>query len=136
MEGKPFSLQEGKIYIFFFDPSCLHCLNAARKMATMNWGDTKIVVVPSVTPQYAHQFLQDARLTAGVSYDLDLLKKTFPYVSTPAAVAIEDGREKAEDLPVRRRRARSDAEEDPLHLLNETGLVVTARRLGPGGPDG
>jgi uncharacterized membrane protein YphA (DoxX/SURF4 family) len=95
VEGKPFSLQEGKIYIFFFDPSCLHCLDAARKMATMNWGDTKIVVVPAVTPQFAHQFLQDAKLTAGVSYDLDLLKKTFPYVSTPAAVAIEDGREKA-----------------------------------------
>ena len=64
-------------------------------MAGMNWGDTKVVVVPARVPQYAHDFLHDAKLTAGVSYDLDLLKKTFPYVSTPAGVAIEDGREKA-----------------------------------------
>ena len=95
VEGKPFSLQEGKIYIFFFDPECLHCLDAARKMSKMNWGDTKVVVVPSRVPQFAHEFLHDAKLTAGVSNDLELLKKTFPYVSTPAAVAIEDGREKA-----------------------------------------
>jgi uncharacterized membrane protein YphA (DoxX/SURF4 family) len=94
VEGKQFSLQEGKIFIFFFDPECLHCLEAARKMSKMNWGDTKVVVVPSRVPQFAHDFLHDAKLTAGVSNDLELLKKTFPYVSTPAAVAIEDGREK------------------------------------------
>jgi len=63
-------------------------------MSKMNWGDTKVVVVPSRVQQYAHDFLRDAKLTAGVSLDLELLKKTFPYVSTPAAVAIEDGREK------------------------------------------
>jgi hypothetical protein len=95
VDGKPFSLQQGKIYIFYFDPECLHCLDAARKMSKMNWGDTKIVVVPVRVPQFAHEFLHDASLSAGVSNDLDLLKKTFPYVSTPAAVAIEDGREKA-----------------------------------------
>jgi uncharacterized membrane protein YphA (DoxX/SURF4 family) len=94
VEGKPFSLQEGKVFIFFFDPECLHCLEAARKMSTMNWGDTKVVVVPSRVPHFAHDFLHDSKLTAGVSTDLELLKKTFPYVSTPAGVAIEDGREK------------------------------------------
>ena len=95
VEGKPFSFQEGKVYIFFFDPECLHCLDAARKMGKMNWGDTRIVVVPSRVPQFAHDFLHDAKLSAGVSNDLELLKKAFPYVSTPAAVAVEDGREKA-----------------------------------------
>ena len=95
VEGKPFSLQEGKIFIFFFDPECLHCLDAARKMSKMNWGDTKTIVVPTRVPQYAHDFLHDAKFNAtGVSNDLELLKKTFPYVSTPAGVAIEDGREK------------------------------------------
>ena len=95
VEGKPLSLQEGKVFIFFFDPECLHCLDAARKMSRMNWGDTKVVVVPSRVPQYAHDFLHDAKLSAGVSNDLETLKKAFPYVSTPAAVAIEDGHEKA-----------------------------------------
>jgi len=96
VEGKPFSMQEGKILVYFFDPECLHCLDAAKKMATFNWGDTKIVVVPTRVPQYAHDFLKDAKFSVtGVSNDLALLKKTFPYISTPAAVAIEDGREKA-----------------------------------------
>lgn len=95
VEGKPFSLQEGKVYIFFFDPECLHCLEAARKMSKMNWGDTKVVVVPVRVPQFAHDFLHDAKLRAGVSNDLALLKKAFPYDSTPAGVAVEDGREKA-----------------------------------------
>ncbi len=94
VEGKPFSLEEGKIFIFFFDPQCLHCLEAAKGMSKMNWGDTKVVVVPARVPEFAHDFLHDAKLTAGVSYDFELLKKTFPYVSTPAGVAIEDGREK------------------------------------------
>lgn len=95
VDGKPFSLQEGKVYVFFFDPECLHCLDAARKMSKMNFGDTKVVAVPVRVPQYATNFLQDASLKAGISNDLDLLRKTFPFVSAPAAVAIEDGREKA-----------------------------------------
>jgi len=95
VDGKPFNLREGKVYIFYFDPECLHCLDAAKKMSKMNWGDTKIVVVPVRVPQFAHDFLHDASLHAGVSNDLELLKKTFPFVSAPAAVALEDGREKA-----------------------------------------
>jgi uncharacterized membrane protein YphA (DoxX/SURF4 family) len=95
VEGKPFSMEKGKIFIFFFDPQCLHCLEAAKGMSKMNWGDTKVVVVPSRVPEFAHDFLHDSKLTASVSNDLALLKKTFPYVSTPAGVAIEDGREKA-----------------------------------------
>lgn len=95
VDGKPFSLLEGKVYVFFFDPECLHCLDAARKMSGMNFGDTKVVVVPVRVPQYASDFLKDAKLHAGISNDLELLKKTFPFVSAPAAVAIEDGREKA-----------------------------------------
>jgi uncharacterized membrane protein YphA (DoxX/SURF4 family) len=95
VDGKPFNLREGKVYVFFFDPECLHCLDAARQMSKMNWGDTKIVVVPSRVPQFARDFLHDASLQAGVSNDLELLKKTFPYSATPAAVAIEDGHQKA-----------------------------------------
>ena len=95
VDGKPFNLRDGKVYIFYFDPECLHCLDAAKKMSKMNWGDTKIVVVPVRVPQFAHDFLHDASLQAGVSNDLELLKKTFPFVSAPAAVALEDGREKA-----------------------------------------
>jgi len=94
VNGKPYSLQEGKILIFYFDPECLHCLDAARRMAKMNWDDTRIVAVPINVPQFAQGFLDDTHLKAVISDDLPQLKKIFPYVSAPAGVALVNGREK------------------------------------------
>jgi hypothetical protein len=92
--GKPYSLQQGKILIFYFDPECLHCLDAAKRMSKMNWGDTRIVAVPINVPQFAQGFLDDTHLRAVLSNDHPQLKKIFPYVSAPAGVALVDGREK------------------------------------------
>ena len=61
----------------------------------MNWGDTKVISVPVEQIQFAGQFLQDTGFKAGVSNDLAVLKKTFPFVNAPAAVALVNGREKA-----------------------------------------
>ena len=96
VDGKPYSLREGKVFVYFFDPECMHCLDAGRRMAKLNWGDTKIVGVATVQPQFAKSFMQDTGLRGGVSADLALLRKTFPFVSTPAGVAIENGREKGQ----------------------------------------
>src|SRR5690242_15994424 len=30
VDGKPYSLQHGKILLFYFDPECIHCLNAGK----------------------------------------------------------------------------------------------------------
>ena len=94
VNGKPYSLQEGKILIFYFDPECLHCLDTAKRMSKMNWGDTRIVAVPINVPQFAQGFLDDTHLNAVISNDLPQLKKIFPYVSAPAGVALVNGREK------------------------------------------
>jgi uncharacterized membrane protein YphA (DoxX/SURF4 family) len=94
VDGKPYSLQEGKIFIFYFDPECLHCLDAAKRMAKLNWGDTRIVAVPINVPRFAQGFLEDTHLKAVVSNDLPQLKKIFPFLSTPAGVALVNGREK------------------------------------------
>jgi uncharacterized membrane protein YphA (DoxX/SURF4 family) len=95
-DGKPISLQEGKVLIFFFDPQCLHCLAAGRRLAALNWGDTRFVGVPVQNPQFGDWFMGKAGLTGKgpVSKDLDLLKKDFPFDTAPAAVAIENGYEK------------------------------------------
>lgn len=95
VNGKPYSLQQGKILIFYFDPECLHCLDAAKRMSKMNWGDTRVVAVPISQPQFAQGFLDDTHLNAVISKDLPQLKKIFPFVSAPAGVALVDGREKA-----------------------------------------
>ena len=94
VNSKPYSLQEGKILIFYFDPECLHCLDAAKRMSKLNWGDTRIVAVPINVKQFAQGFLDDTHLNAVISNDLPQLKKIFPYVSAPAGVALVNGREK------------------------------------------
>ncbi len=95
VDGKPFSLQDGKVFLFFYDPTCPHCEAAARKMAKLNWKDTAIVAVPTDTPQYAASFLHDTGLKAGTSNDLALLTKTFKFINGPYGVALVGGRQKA-----------------------------------------
>jgi uncharacterized membrane protein YphA (DoxX/SURF4 family) len=94
VNGQPYSLREGKILIFYFDPECLHCLDAAKRMSKLSWGDTRIVAVPINVPQFAQGFLDDTHLKAVISNDLPQLKKIFPFVSAPAGVALVNGREK------------------------------------------
>ncbi|HUI82303.1 MAG TPA: MauE/DoxX family redox-associated membrane protein [Bryobacteraceae bacterium] len=91
--GQPYSLQHGKIFLFFFDPECLHCLDAAKRMSHYDWSDTRVVAIPIQQPQFAAGFLEDTKLKAVVTNDLQPLKQLFPYVSTPAGVALENGRE-------------------------------------------
>jgi uncharacterized membrane protein YphA (DoxX/SURF4 family) len=95
VDGKPFSLQDGKTFLFFYDPTCPHCEAAARKMAKFNWGDTKIVAIPIDTPQFAASFLHDTGLKAGTSNDLPLLMKTFKFSTAPYGVALVRGHQKA-----------------------------------------
>ncbi len=93
VDGKPYSLEQGKVFVYYFDPECLHCLDAGRRMSKLNWGDTKFVGVPIVRPYLAKGFMEHAGLHGVVSTDVDLLKKTFPFTSAPAGVAIENGHE-------------------------------------------
>ena len=32
VDGKPFPLREGRVFLYFFDPECSHCDAAARKI--------------------------------------------------------------------------------------------------------
>jgi uncharacterized membrane protein YphA (DoxX/SURF4 family) len=95
VNGQPYSLQTGKQFIYFFDPECGHCFQAAKSMAAYSWGDTKVVGVYTRMPQFAPAFLTDTGLKAVLTPDHDLLKKTFPFTDAPFGVAIENGRQKA-----------------------------------------
>lgn len=94
VNGQPYSLQTGKHFIYFFDPECSHCYQAAKAMATYQWKDTKIIGVPTAQPRFAPGFLKDTGLKAELTTDHDLLKKTFPFGDAPFAVALENGRQK------------------------------------------
>ena len=68
---------------------------AATRMAKLNWGDTKVVAIPTVNPQWAGSFLHDTGFKQGVtSLELDKLKKAFPFVDPPYGVALVDGQVK------------------------------------------
>ncbi len=96
-DGHSVAIDKGKVFIYFFNPQCLHCLDAGRKLAALNWGDTRFVGVPTENPQFGEWFLGKAGLTGKgpVVKDLDALKKLFPFDLPPAGVALEDGYEKA-----------------------------------------
>ena len=94
VDGKPYSLQHGKHFIYFFDPECSHCYQAAKTMATFDWGNTKVIGIPTSMPQFAPGFMKDTGLNAPVSNDLELMKKTFPFGDAPYGVALESGRQK------------------------------------------
>jgi hypothetical protein len=96
VDHKAYSLQSGKIFVYFFDPECMHCLEAARKLAAMNWGDTKVIGVPTRMPQFAANFMEMSGMRKPISDDWALLNKTFSIKGTPGGVALENGREKAQ----------------------------------------
>jgi uncharacterized membrane protein YphA (DoxX/SURF4 family) len=113
--GQPYSIERGRVFLFFFNPECLHCLAAARRMATASWGETRVVAVPVEQPQYAAQFLAASGLTAVVSTDFEKLKQAFHYSAYPWGVAVENGRAKA---PL----SNFDGDE-PLATLKSLGFV-------------
>ena len=95
VDGKPYSLRSGHIFLFYFNPQCSHCFEVSKRMAQFHWGDTKIVAVPVEQPQYAATFLEMTGLKAVSTGDFDLLKRTFGYTAYPYGIALEDGRRKA-----------------------------------------
>ena len=95
VNGQPYSIRYGRVFLFFFNPQCMHCYDAAKTMAQFNWGGTRVVSVPVEQPQYAEQFLRETGLKSVVTSDFPALKTTFGYTAYPFGVAIENGREKA-----------------------------------------
>ena len=95
VDGQPYSLKSGKIFLFYFDPSCMHCFDTAKRMSKMHWGATRVVGVPISQPRFAGQFMDDTGMHMAITTDRDKLKAVFPYAGVPAGVALENGRQKA-----------------------------------------
>jgi uncharacterized membrane protein YphA (DoxX/SURF4 family) len=94
VDGKPYSLEQGRQFVFFFNPACMHCVDAARRMAHYRWKDTAVIAVPVEQARFAPQFLVETGLRAGVSTEFDRLASIFHYTAYPFGVVLEDGREK------------------------------------------
>ena len=115
VDGRPYRLERGKVFLFYFDPACMHCFESAQRMAKMRWGDTRVVGVPISQGQFAGQFMSDTGFRMAITTDRDKLKAVFPYAGVPAGVAIETGRQKAALV-------KFDGEE-PAATLKQLGLI-------------
>lgn len=95
VNGQAYPIGHGKFFLFFFNPECMHCYDAAKHMAQLHWGDTTVVAIPTEEPQFAGQFLDETGLRAVVSTDFPSLKQVCGYTAYPFGVAVERGRQKA-----------------------------------------
>jgi uncharacterized membrane protein YphA (DoxX/SURF4 family) len=94
IDGKPESVRAGRIMLYFFDPECSHCFDAAKQMSGYVWKDVRVITVPTRVPQFAGQFLTDTGLKAAVTSDLEALRAKFKFTDPPYAVMLENGRQK------------------------------------------
>jgi uncharacterized membrane protein YphA (DoxX/SURF4 family) len=115
VDGQPYSLRSGHIFLFFYDPECMHCDQAARRMAKLSWKDTKVIAIPTRVPQFAASFLHDTGLNAATSTDTKPLRAIFKFVDPPYGAALVNGREKAA--------VASFEEDEPAKTLRQIGFV-------------
>ncbi len=115
VNGAPVSLREGKVLLYFYDPMCSHCNDAAKIMAKHTWLTDKVIGIPTVLPQFGQQFMDTTKLKGMVSNDIKELKKVFPFGDPPFAVALENGRAKAQ--------MRQFDEVEPTATLRKLGFI-------------
>jgi uncharacterized membrane protein YphA (DoxX/SURF4 family) len=94
VDGKPMSLREGRFFLFFYNPTCTHCMSAAETMGKLKFKDTTVIAFPLNDPQWAEGFLTDTKFTvAKTSLEAERLRQIFPFENYPYGVIIEDGRQ-------------------------------------------
>jgi len=97
VDGAAYPLGTGRVFLYFYDPECSHCLDAGKRMAQYKWApDVTIIGQPTVNPQFSKFFVEDTGLKGKMKLasDLDKLKAAFPFTSGPFGVAVEHGRQK------------------------------------------
>jgi uncharacterized membrane protein YphA (DoxX/SURF4 family) len=95
VEGQPYSLHKGRIFLFFYDPTCSHRDEAARHMSTYHWkSDVTIIGLPTNDLQWGASFMKDTKLGAKNSSDAKELRKLFSFTYPPYGVALDRGRVK------------------------------------------
>jgi len=64
-------------------------------MSKLNWGDTRVIGIPTHDPQFAKDFMDDTHFHVATSLETAKLRKAFTFVDPPFGVALDDGRVKA-----------------------------------------
>lgn len=91
-------LHSGRTLVFFFDPTCIHCLDVAEHMSTLDW-EADIVGVPIQLADLTGGFLADSKLAEKEilvsapfpEQKIQEFRETFQFQDVPFAVALHDG---------------------------------------------
>ena len=96
VDGKPMNIHQGRVFLFFYDPSCSHCEEAAKHMSAYKWqSSVNVIALPTNDPQWAASFLHDTKFVAKTSTSSAELRKLFVFTSPPYGVALNGGRVKS-----------------------------------------
>ncbi|MBZ5635646.1 MAG: hypothetical protein LAO55_21170 [Acidobacteriia bacterium] len=121
VDGQPMSLQQGRVFLFFYDPECGTCFAVGKSMAPLKFKDDVTVVgIPTRVPQFAASYLKDSGLKAKTSTDSAKLREIFKFDNPPYAALIERGRQTGVIMPTQFN------EEDPskhIELLKQMGVL-------------
>jgi uncharacterized membrane protein YphA (DoxX/SURF4 family) len=121
VDGQPMSLQQGRVFLFFYDPECGTCFAVGKSMAPLKFRDDVTVVgIPTRVPQFAASYLRDSGLKAKTSTDAAKLREVFKFDNPPYGALIERGRQTGVIMPTQFN------EDDPskhIALLKQMGVV-------------
>lgn len=92
VDGEPYDLGTGQVFLFFFNPSCMHCLHAGQAMARHQWL-VDFVGVPTQDPDWGPGFVEDAGLSSVLlSPEAERLRETFVFQDVPYGALLDSGR--------------------------------------------
>jgi uncharacterized membrane protein YphA (DoxX/SURF4 family) len=93
VNGAPFPLREGKVFVFFFDPECAHCFAASKDFSTYHWkSGIQLVAAPTVNPKWGAIFLKRTGFNSRLTPDQKILRGAFQFTDPPYAVTLDNGR--------------------------------------------
>ena len=121
VDGQQMSLQQGRVFLFFYDPECGTCFAVGKSMAPLKFRDDVTVVgIPTRVPQFAASYLHDSGFKAKTSTDSAKLREIFKFDNPPYAALIDRGRQTGVIMPSQFN------EDDPskhIALLKQMGVV-------------
>ena len=80
-----------KVFLFFFNPSCMHCLHAGQTMAKYDW-QADFIGIPTQDFDWGPGFLDDTGLrNVKLSPDVEMLRETFEFQDVPYGALIDGG---------------------------------------------
>jgi hypothetical protein len=121
VDGQPMSLQDGRVFLFFYDPECGTCNAVGKSMGPLKFkNDITYVGVPTRVPQFAASYLHDNGLNFKTSTESAKLREVFKFDNPPYAALIEHGHQTGVILPTQ---FDEDNPSKHIALLKQMGVI-------------